>query len=56
MIAAGSSDGRVFVWDTLYGELQHCAPSTLKDAIVSICWKDNGFAACHKNGNVTMWS
>uniref|UniRef100_A0A7E4W6A7 ATG16 domain-containing protein n=1 Tax=Panagrellus redivivus TaxID=6233 RepID=A0A7E4W6A7_PANRE len=43
-VAAGSSDGRVFVWDTLTTKLQTTLPKNLSDGggILSVAWHPQG--------------
>ena len=55
MIAAGSSDGRIFLWDTLSGELKNSIPCGNSVGITSVCWKDSGFLSGDKEGNVVLW-
>jgi len=56
-VAAGSADGRLFVWDALNGELQGRGglESGQSAGIVSVCWKEAGFVSCDKEGNVLVW-
>ncbi len=54
MIAVGSADGSLYVWDTT-----HTSPKLIlqghKNSICSVFWGDNGVISCDKGGEVILW-
>ena len=55
MVAAGSADGSLFVWDALSGDLQHRVSSGQSVGITSVCWREAGCVSCDKDGHVVVW-
>ena len=54
MVAGGSVDGNIYVWDAVNGSLMFSAPSKA-GSITSVFWGSAGVVSCGKDGGMTFW-
>lgn len=56
MAVAGSSNGSIFIWDVLNGELKSILEGKHQRAVNSVAWSVRGeLCSCDRSGVITIW-